>query len=152
MKPSFLITLATSLVVLSMTQAFAHTPAGWTDNYAKALEKAKAENKHVLLDFTGSDWCPWCIKLDKEIFAKAEFKSFAKDNLVLVTLDFPNSPLPKKTKDQNDKLKGKFGAKGFPTLVIVDAEGKEVWKHVGYIEGGPPAFIKEVSGVLKTKG
>jgi thioredoxin-related protein len=106
---------------------------GWTDNYEKALAQAKAEKKLVLLDFTGSDWCGWCMKLDKEVFSKSDFKNFAKDNLVPVTLDFPHGKkLPKHTADQNAKLKGEFGASGFPTLVLVDADGKTINKWVGY--------------------
>src|SRR5207249_2695874 len=76
--------------------------AGWTDDYEKALAQAKADKKIVLLDFTGSDWCPWCIKLDKEVYEKPKFKEYAKDNLVLVTVDFPNGKhLTKKVKEQN---------------------------------------------------
>ena len=62
---------------------------GWGDDFDKAMTQAKTEKKLVLLDFTGSDWCPWCMKLDKEVFAKPDFKSYAKDHLVLVTVDYP---------------------------------------------------------------
>jgi len=146
---SALATLA--VILLSITTTFGRAPAGWTEDYAKAMKQAKAENKHVLLDFTGSDWCSWCIKLDHEIFDKASFKSFAKDNLVLVKVDFPEStPIAAKTKAQNEKLKGQFGITGFPTLFILDADGKQVWKG-GYMAGGPDAFIKATAGVLKKK-
>ena len=148
MKTSPIITLA--LLLLSIT-TFADVPEGWTDNYAKAMKQAKAENKHVLLDFTGSDWCSWCIKLDHEIFDKASFKSFAKDTLVLVKVDFPEStPIAAKTKAQNEKLQKQFRVSGYPTLFILDADGKQVWEG-GYMEGGPDAFIKATAGVLKKK-
>jgi thioredoxin-related protein len=75
-----------SLALVTSTAAFA--AAGWDDDYEKALAQAKAEKKMVVLDFTGSDWCGWCIKLDKEVFSKKEFKDYAKDNLVLVEVDF----------------------------------------------------------------
>jgi protein disulfide-isomerase len=124
------LTLLTALVV---SASFAMAAAGWDDDYDKAIAKAKAEKKLVLLDFTGSDWCGWCIKLDKEVFSKADFKDFAKENLVLVEVDFPQGKkLPKKTAKQNDDLKAKFGVKGFPTLVVIDAEGKEVHRIGGY--------------------
>jgi thioredoxin-related protein len=123
----------TLLAALSLTASFTHAAAGWDDDYDKAIAKAKTEKKLVLLDFTGSDWCGWCVKLDKEVFSKAEFKDFAKSNLVLVEVDFPQGKkLPKKTVEQNDGLKTKFGVKGFPTLVLVDAEGKQVHRIGGY--------------------
>ena len=101
-------------LVIATQSAFA--AAGWTDNYDKALAQAKAEKKLVLLDFTGSDWCGWCIKLDKEVFAKSEFKAFAKENLVPVTLDFPHGKkLSKRVTDQNAKLKAEHKVSGFPT-------------------------------------
>ena len=149
MKTSSILTLA--FILLSITTTFGRAPVGWTEDYAKAMEKAKAEKKHVLLDFTGSDWCSWCIKLDHEIFDKPSFKSFAKDTLVLVKVDFPEStPIAAKTKAQNEKLQKQFGITGFPTLFILDADGKQVWKG-GYMEGGPDAFIKATADVLKKK-
>ena len=150
MKTSSLITTAIAVLGLSLSHAFAKTPPGWTDDYTKALAQAKAEKKAVLLDITGSDWCPWCIKLDKEVFDKPEFKAYAKENLVLVKVDFPQgTKLPKHTQKQNEELKSKFKADGFPTTVLVDAEGKQVWKNEGYMEGGPSAFIKALNKALK---
>ena len=136
MKP--LLTLLGSLLIASHVTFAA---GGWTDNYDKALAQAKTEKKLVLLDFTGSDWCGWCIKLDKEVFSKADFKAFAKDNLVPVTLDFPHGKkLPKHTADQNEKLKSQFKVSGFPTLVLLDAEGKTINQWGGY----SPAFFDEL--------
>jgi thioredoxin-related protein len=120
---------------------------GWTDNYEKALAQAKAEKKLVLLDFTGSDWCGWCIKLDKEVFQKSDFKNFAKENLVPVTLDFPHGKkLPKKTADQNAKLKGEHGVSGFPTIVLLDADGKAINKWGGY----SATFLEELKAKVAT--
>jgi len=131
--------LLTLLLIVAAQVSFA--AGGWTDNFEKALAQAKTEKKLILLDFTGSDWCGWCMKIDKEVFAKQDFKTFAKDNLVPVTLDFPNGKkLPKKTADQNAKLKSEFGVKGFPTLVLLDAEGKELNRWGGY----SPAFLEEL--------
>ena len=122
-----------SALALALTATIAHAAAGWTDNYEKALTQAKTEKKLVLLDFTGSDWCGWCIKIDKEVFSKQDFKTFAKDNLVPVTLDFPHGKkLPKHTADQNGKLQKQFGVQGFPTLVLLNAEGKELHRWGGY--------------------
>jgi protein disulfide-isomerase len=124
--------------------------SGWSSDYAKALEQAKKENKKVLLDFTGSDWCSWCIKLQKDIFSKPEFQDYAKANLVLVELDFPQGKsLPKEIQEQNEKLRGEFKVEGFPTLVVLDPEGKKVGEIVGYVEGGPKAFIAKVEELSK---
>jgi len=124
--------LLSLLFILTASHA-SFAAGGWTDDYDKALAQAKAEKKLVLLDFTGSDWCGWCIKIDKEVFSKQDFKTFAKANLVPVTLDFPRGKkLPKKTVDQNSKLKGEFKVSGFPTLVLLDGEGKELSRWGGY--------------------
>jgi thioredoxin-related protein len=121
------------LAALAVTTTFSVAGNGWGDDYAKALTSAKADKKLVLLDFTGSDWCSWCQKLDKEVFSKSDFKDFAKDNLELVTVDFPNSKkLSHKVEKQNADLKKKFTPNGFPTLVLVDSEGKEVHRIGGY--------------------
>jgi thioredoxin-related protein len=138
--------LATTIAVfaIALTSANAAAPAGWTEDYAKAVEKAKTDKKLVLLDFTGSDWCGWCIKLDKEVFSKSDFKNYAKENLVLVELDFPNAkPQTKKVKDQNKELAKKFGVQGYPTIVVLDADGKEVARWGGYSQ----TFLAD----LKTK-
>jgi thioredoxin-related protein len=115
---------------------------GWETDYSAALVQAGNERKLVLLDFTGSDWCVWCMKLSKDIFSQPQFKEFAAKNLVLVELDFPTRrALPDALKAQNDALATKFAVEGFPTLVLVDAAGKEVARHVGYLPGGPGSLI-----------
>ena len=104
----------------------------------------------MLLDFTGSDWCGWCMKLDKEVFSKPEFKSYAKANLVLVEVDFPQGKkLSKKVKEQNEKLKGEHGITGYPSIIVLNPEGSKVGK-LGYMEGGPKNFIAKLDE-LKSK-
>jgi thioredoxin-related protein len=140
----FLAKLCSFLALLALTSTAALAAGGWDDDYDKALAKAKAEKKMVLLDFTGSDWCPWCIKLDNEVFSKTDFKSYAKENLVLVEVDFPNGKRQtKKLKQQNDKLKDEFGVKGFPTVIVLNSEGKKVGQ-LGYQEGGPKPFTAKL--------
>src|ERR1700761_8394613 len=115
MRPllSRLAIVATALA-LALT---AHAKTGWSEDSPKSLADAKAGNKLVLLDFTGSDWCPWCIKMDKEVFEKPEFKEYAHQNLVLVEVDFPNAKkLTAHVKKQNDELKEQFKVSGYPTL------------------------------------
>ena len=117
----------------------------WETNYNAALEQAAKQNKMVLLDFTGSDWCGWCIKLQKDTFSKPEFQKFAAESLVLVELDFPRGKEQSEDlKKQNEQLAEKFGIQGFPTLVLLNPQGKEAARNVGYLQGGPEAFIKWV--------
>lgn len=122
----------------------------WLTDLAKAQEKAKAEKKLVLIDFTGSDWCPPCKNLHKTVLTAPEFTKFAKDNLVLVEIDFPNSkPQSAELKAANKELAKKFEIKGYPTVVVLDANGKEVFKKVGY--GGTPAkeYVADLAKLKK---
>jgi protein disulfide-isomerase len=142
------LTLLLGVLCVSMPIAFAAN--GWDDDYDKAIAKAKAEKKMVLLDFTGSDWCGWCMKLDKEVFSKKEFKDYAKENLVLVEVDFPQGKRQsKKLKEQNEKLKNEHAVRGYPTIIVLDSEAKKVGQ-LGYMEGGPAPFIEKLNG-LKAK-
>jgi protein disulfide-isomerase len=135
--------------VLALTVCSAFAKPGWSEDYEASLAKAKAEDKMVLLDFTGSDWCGWCIKIDDEIFSKPKFKSYAKDNLVLVELDFPRGKTQTKAiKEQNQKLMAKYGIEGFPTIIVLNADGKKVGE-LGYMEGGPDAFVAELEKLAK---
>ncbi len=116
-------------------------PLGWMTDYNAALAKAKAENKNVFVFFTGSDWCGYCIKLQKEILTTAEFSAYAREKLVLVELDFPRrKQQPEAVKAQNRKLAQSMGIEGYPTVVVLNSAGKPVGK-LGYQEGGPGPFI-----------
>jgi thioredoxin-related protein len=137
-------------VVLAALTTVASAAEGWMTDYAKALEKAKTEKKMVLLDFTGSDWCPPCMQLEKDIFSKDEFKKYAEKNLVLVELDFPNTKeLPADLKAQNDKLAKEYAIRGYPTLVVLSPEGKKLTEKVGYLPGGPEALIGMIDQAKK---
>src|SRR5687768_2726856 len=113
------------------TQAFG---AGiWMTDLSKAQAKAKAEKKMVLVDFTGSDWCPPCKALHKNVLSSPEFLGYAKDNLVLVEIDFPRSkPQAPELKKANKELAKKHDITGYPTVVVFDSNGKELMKDVGY--------------------
>jgi len=135
------------LSLLTVSPVFA-AKAGWLEDFAKAKSEAAAQKKHIFLDFTGSDWCSWCIKMDKDVFSKADFKDFAKSQLVLVDVDFPeNKPLPAAVKAQNDKLKQTYGIQGFPTLVLLDPTGKEVKRWVGY----EPELVAKLRAAIGAK-
>jgi uncharacterized protein YyaL (SSP411 family) len=122
----------------------------WQTDLPKALEQAKSEKKLVLLDFTGSDWCVWCKKLDAETFSQPEFATYAKTNLVLVEVDFPNhKDQPADLKAANDALQKKFSIQGFPTLIALKPDGSVAWRTDGYLEGGPKALIAQLDGAQK---
>ncbi len=149
---TFLSKLSAIIAVAVVTTSAAFAAAGWDDNYEKALAKAKAEKKMVLLDFTGSDWCGWCMKLDKEIFSKKQFKDYAKENLVLVEIDFPQSKRQaKKLKEQNAKLQKEFGVSGYPTVWVLSPEGEKLGR-LGYMEGGPEPFIAKLNELKGKQG
>jgi protein disulfide-isomerase len=117
----------------------------WLTDLPKAEAQAKSENKIVLMDFTGSDWCPWCIKFKKDVLDTPEFTAYSAKNVVLVELDFPNKKVQTDDlKKANSALKDKYNIEGFPTLVALDQNGKEIGRQVGYSEGGPSAFIAKL--------
>ncbi len=119
----------------------------WQTDYDKALATAKAENKRVLLDFTGSDWCGPCIALKKKVFTQPDFADYAAKNFVLVEVDYPNKKvLPDAVKQQNERLKKQYGIedKGFPTIVVLGPDGKVLGEFSGYRGEGPAEFIAKV--------
>jgi len=151
MKSALSIVLA-ALALSSFARA--EVPAGWTDNYAQAVETAKAEKKYVLLDFTGSDWCGFCKLLDKEVFSTPHFQSWAKKNVVLVQVDFPHqTQLSAEVKTQNDGLMAKYPTRGFPTILVLDTAGKELARESGYHPGsGAIAYVRSLETALKKHG
>ena len=123
--------------------------SGWLTSYDQAQKEAQSKNRLLLMDFTGSDWCGWCIMLDKEVFSKPEFKEYANKNLVLLELDFPRTKkMPPETTAQNERLLMKYGIQGFPTVVVFDSSGKPLGA-LGYQAGGPQAFIAELERLRK---
>jgi protein disulfide-isomerase len=122
----------------------------WSTDLAKAQAKAKEEKKLVMLDFTGSDWCGWCIRLHKEVFSTPEFAEYAKKNLVLVEVDFPRKKaLSAEQKKANQALQGKYKIEGYPTLIVLDGDGKKVGQ-LGYVKGGPKAWIAAFESSTKS--
>ena len=133
------------LLLISLLPSFAHGAAPWLTDFTKAQSQARTEKKAMLLNFTGSDWCGWCIRLQREVFSKPEFDEYARKNLVLVEVDFP------KRKAQSDALlranralAQRFSVEGYPTLVVLDSAGKELGR-LGYEPGGPKPFLARLS-------
>lgn len=119
----------------------------WMTDVPKALEKAKTENKLVMLDFTGSDWCGWCIKLNKEVFSTAEFAEYAEKSIVPVEIDFPKKKAQsEELKKTNRALQAKYKIEGYPTIIVLNSAGKKVGE-LGYEEGGPKNFIAKLDAL-----
>jgi len=124
-----------------------HAPAGsaaasgWLDDYHKAQDEAKSSHKLLLLNFTGSDWCGWCIRLDQDVFSQSDFKDYANKNLVLLELDFPRPGGSRwqgqaaELKKQNLGLARQYDVHGFPTLIVLDGNGQKLWQFEGYLPG-----------------
>lgn len=119
--------------------------AKWLKKMDKATEEAKETGLPILVLFTGTSWCPYCVKLENEVFSKKEFKEFANQNLVLLILDFGPGGSASNRKDE--ELQKKFGVKGFPTYFLIDAEGKQLGQG-GYHQGITP---KSFSDWVKSK-
>ena len=142
----FIVAAAVSLVFAGLTRA----ESDWLHAYSKAQEEAKTNHKLLLLNFTGSDWCGWCIKFDKDVFSQPQFKNYAHDNLVLVELDFPRrKSQPTEEKKQNVQLAQQYEVLGFPTIVVLNSNGQKVWQFDGYFPGGPEAFIEKLQTLPK---
>lgn len=143
MKLSTLAPLALA-TLLSCTSLASAGGEGWLTNLEEAQKQAKAENKDILIDFTGSDWCGWCIRLKKEVWSTPLWLEEGSKRYVMVELDFPNQkPQSDETKAYNAKLQALFGVQGFPTVALLDAEGRP-YAMTGYQEGGPEAYLKHL--------
>lgn len=123
----------------------------WFTDAEAAQAKAKEENKLVLLDFTGSDWCMWCKRLKREVFDKPEFAQFARSKLILVEVDFPQrKTLPEAQQQANARLDKTYRINSYPTIILLDPDGKQVGR-LGYTFGGASSFIAKVEKIGRTK-
>lgn len=148
MKKIFLIAVLLTAVVIGCSKGGSNDNLNWEENLETALQKAKSENKAVLVNFTGSDWCQWCIKLSDEVFSKSEFEDYAEDNLILVRLDFPrNIEQSAETKAYNNQLAQRYGVQGFPTVLLFNSQGQMVLQ-TGYQPGGPVSYVEHLKNKL----
>lgn len=135
-------------VLLGCSKSGAKDNLTWESNLETAMQKAKQENKAVLVNFTGSDWCIWCKRLSNEVFSQSEFEKFADDNLILVKIDFPRSiEQSPETKLYNNQLAQRFGVEGFPTVLLFNSQGRLVLQ-TGYQQGGAINYVNHLKGYL----
>jgi len=151
--------LTVVLLAFSLNGFTQQKPLEWHTDVKKAIDVSIENGKPLLFFFTGSDWCGWCKRLQKEVFFKPEFKSWANQNVVLVELDFPRrTKLPEATQKQNRELGQMFGVRGYPTIWFVTPEIQESKKinfqklgFQGYVAGGPKAWIAGADKFIKPK-
>ncbi len=122
-------TLCVAAMAALVAPAFA---AEWMTDLEAARAKAAAEGKVVLVDFTGSDWCGWCIRLKKNIFDKPSFDEYVKDKFVLMEVDVPNNPkFDRALLQRNRELCERYQVSGFPTIMVLTPEGEVAGGFVG---------------------
>ena len=123
----------------------------WMTDMDKAMKLSEKTGKPILADFSGSDWCGWCIRLDKEVFSRKAFKDFAKENLILVLVDFPRAgKMTQKQKMANMALAKKYKVEGFPTVLLLDSKGKVIFQ-TGYQKGGAKKYIEHLKSKMPAK-
>lgn len=116
----------------------------WRTDLPAAAADARQDQKLLLLNFSGSDWCGWCQRLDAEVFSTDAFREFAGANLVCVLADFPRrTKLDPTLQARNERLMRHFQVEGFPTVLLFSSEG-ELITQLGYQPGGPAAFIQTI--------
>lgn len=150
-SPLRIVSITIVLIVATLVgckKASASDNLDWETNLETAVQKAQKENKTVLINFTGSDWCIWCQRLRNEVFSQSEFEKFAEENLVLVKIDFPkNIELPIETRMYNNKLAQIFGVEGFPTIFLMKPDGTVILQ-TGYQPGGPVNYINHLKSYM----
>jgi protein disulfide-isomerase len=138
-----------SIAVIGLQAVTAVAGEGWLTDFEQAKKLAAEREVPILADFSGSDWCGWCIRLDREVFSKKEFKQFAQSNVVLFLADFPSGK--KQSREviaQNKRLQQKYRIRGYPTVLLLDAQG-EVLASTGYQPGGAESYVKHIKALIK---
>lgn len=140
--------LAACTLVLTLAASHAAANVNWLTDYQAALNQARQSGKPVMIYFTGSDWCGWCMRLKREVFDTEPFAKWVRENVVPLELDFPRrQQQPERLRQQNRQLQQRYGVRGFPTVLFVDATG-EPFGRSGYMEGGPEAWLRHANQQL----
>jgi len=143
--PTILLAVAMGLTAITTSTA-QETKQRWFSDFDKAMTVAKDEGKDLFVDFTGSDWCTWCVKLEEEVFAHDEFYSVVSKQYVLVALDFPNGEEAKMNVPnpaRNQELMATYAVDGFPTILLVNQNG-DVFGRTGYMPDGPVKYVEHL--------
>lgn len=139
--------------ILLFTSASLDSESNWLANYDEAKKTATSQDRLILLNFSGSDWCMPCMRLEKSIFASSEFKSFAEANLVLLNADFPRRKKNRLSESQtahNEQLAKSFNPQGsFPRTLVLNADGKIIGQVMNKTDQ-PADFIKQINQFIST--
>lgn len=120
----------------------------WNDNFEQAAAQAKAENKYMFLNFSGSDWCIWCMRLDEQVLSQPAFQEYAKENLIMMVADFPtDKELSKALEEQNQNLALRYGIEGLPTILILDPDAN-VAGVTGFQYGGAENYVNHIKNII----
>lgn len=146
-----------TFITLVSFSANAQEGLTWHTDVSKATDISIKENKPMFLFFTGSDWCGWCIRLQKEVFHTPEFIKWAKESVVLVELDFPRkNDQTEAVKMQNAQLQQQLQVRGYPTIWFVNASKSADAKtnlnalgSTGYVAGGPEKWLAAANQIIK---
>lgn len=142
--------MLTVAIALLGTLAFAGDET-WSTDLEQAKTEAATSDKVILVNFSGSDWCGWCKRLDREVLRKDTFLDYAEDNLILVNLDFPQyKELPADLRKANEAAARKYKITGFPAVLLLDSDGN-VLHRTGYMSGGPEAYVNHLKAAIKKK-
>jgi hypothetical protein len=125
---------------------------GWMEDLPAAQERAQREGRDLFIDFTGSDWCSWCIRLDREIFGRPEFLTAVREHFVLVKLDYLRKrPLPADRQAALDAISERYAIAGFPTVLLCTADGT-AYARTGYLKLTPAAYADRLLAAQAARG
>jgi len=140
--------LFTALLLITLAVCQVVADNAWETDFNKARAQAKESGRYMLVNFTGSDWCHWCVKLEKEVFDKPAFRQYADENLLMVMIDFPKrTHLAENLKAQNDALLHQYGIRSLPTILILSPNGDLIAK-TGYQRGGPDPYVAHLKSYI----
>ena len=137
-----------SLAVFATTISLALADDGWGEDFEAAKAAAAKDKKTILVEVTGNNLCDQHTLLEKEVFSQKEFKAYAKDNLILFRLDFPNQkPQASNIEKQNEELVKKLGVLGYPLLLLLDADGNKLGE-TRWLPGGAANYVEHLKTLL----
>jgi len=153
--------ILSTLLILANSLSIAQKSKGelnWFTDVEAAQKESQKTKKPMMLFFTGSDWCGWCVRLQKEVFFQDEFKEWASENVILVELDFPRSKVQSnEIKLQNQQLQQQFSVRGYPTIHFVSPEKSQDGVtlrnlgNTGYMAGGPEPWIANANSIIQPR-